>query len=116
MSQFSQRVSSNIVVVSVLVLWFLLVLTASLLGVFQGLPSQPPLALGIAVVLPVLLFVLAWITSARVQRFVESLDIRAITLPQAGRIFGVVFLTLYVFGVLYQILMITRHCHAERSE
>ncbi len=101
MSQLSQRVSSNIVVVSVLVLWFLLVLIASLLGVFKGNPSQPPLLLGIAVVLPVLLFVLVWITSARFQRFVESLDIRAaLTLPQTSRIIGVVFLTSYAYGVL----------------
>src|SRR5712692_5212232 len=101
MSQVSQRVSSNIVVVSVLALWFLLVLTASLLGVFIGLPSRPPLTLGIAVVLPVLLFVLVWITSARFQRFVESLDIRAaLTLPQTSRIIGVVFLTSYAYGVL----------------
>ena len=101
MSQFSQRVSSGIVVVSVLALWFLLVLTASLLGVFIGLPSQPPLTLGIAVVLPALLFVLVWITSARFQRFVESLDIGAVlTLPQTSRIIGVVFLTSYAYGVL----------------
>jgi len=53
------------------------------------------------VVLPVLLFVLVWITSARFQRFVESLDIRAaLTLPQTSRIIGVVFLTSYAYGVL----------------
>ena len=100
MSQFSQRVSSSIVVVSLLALWFLLVLMASLLGVFKGNPSQPPLLLGVAVILPVLLFVLVWITSARFQRFVESPDIRAITLPQTSRIIGVVFLTSYAYGVL----------------
>jgi len=100
MSQFSQRVSSSIVVVSVLALWFLLVLTASLLGVFKGNPSQPPLTLGAAVVLPVLVFVLVWITSARVQRFTLSLSIRATTFAQIGRIFGGVFLILYAQGVL----------------
>jgi hypothetical protein len=52
------------------------------------------------VVLPVLLFVLVWITSARVQRFTLSLSIRATTFAQIGRIFGGVFLILYAQGVL----------------
>ena len=59
------------------------------------------MTLGAAVVLPVLLFVLVWITSARFQRFVECLDMRAaLTLPQTSRIIGVVFLTSYAYGVL----------------
>ncbi len=104
MSQFSGRGPTRALTVSVLVLWFFLALIGSLLGVFKGHPSQPPLLLGIAVVLPVLVFVVAWSGSTSIQRLVLSLDMRTITRLQSGRVFGVVFLTLYALGLLPGIL------------
>jgi len=100
MSQASGRATSNTFVVFMLVLWFLLVAGGSVLGVFQGNPSRPPLTLGTAVILPVIVFVSAWSGSARFQRFILSLDIRATAFAQIGRIFGGVFLILYAQGVL----------------
>lgn len=100
MSQFAQRRPTNTLTVSVLVLWFLLVLVGSLLGVFKGNASQPPVLLGLAVALPVLVFVLAWVGSASMQRLVLSANLRTITLLQSGRVIGVVFLTLYALGLL----------------
>jgi hypothetical protein len=54
--------------------------------------------LGLAVVLPVLVFVVAWYSSTTVQRLVLSVNLRTITRLQSGRVLGVVFLTLYVLG------------------
>ena len=100
MSQLVGRRPTNTLTVSVLVLWFLLVLVGSLLGVFKGNASQPPVLLGLAVALPVLVFVLAWGGSASMQRLVLSANLRTITLLQSGRVIGVVFLTLYALGLL----------------
>lgn len=100
MSQASGRATSNTFVVFILILWFLLVAGGSVFRVFQGTPSQPPLTLGTAVILPVLVFVSAWSGSARFQRFILSLDIRTTAFAQIGRIFGGVFLILYAQGVL----------------
>ncbi len=100
MSQSSSRRPTRALTVSVLVLWFLLILLGSLLGVFKGNPSQPPMLLGLAVVLPVLVFVVAWYGSTSMQRLVVSVNLRTITRLQSGRVFGVVFLTLYVLGAL----------------
>ena len=100
MSQASERATSNTFVVFILILWFLLVAGGSALGVFQGHPSRPPLILGTAVILPVLVFVSAWSGSARFRRFILSMAIRATAFAQIGRILGGVFLILYAQGVL----------------
>jgi hypothetical protein len=100
MSQLFRRGLSRTFVASVLVLWFLLVFVGSLLGVFVGNPSQPPLALGAAVILPVIVFLGGWFGSARVQLFIASLDIRAVVFAQIGRMLGGVFLIFYALGGL----------------
>ncbi len=100
MSQLFRPVISRTFVVSVLVLWFLLVFVGSLLGVFIGDASQPPLALGAGVILPVIVFLGGWFGSGRVQRFIDSLDIRAVAFAQVGRILGGVFLIVYALGGL----------------
>ena len=100
MSQAFGRATSKTFVVFILILWFLLVTGGSVLGVFQGNPSRPPLILGTAVILPVIVFVSAWAGSARFRRFILSLDIRATAFTQMGRILGGVVLILYAQGVL----------------
>ena len=84
----------------VLALWFVLVLIGAGLGVFQGAPSQPPLALGLGVLLPVILFLSLWWGSGRVQRFVASLNLQTVVLNQVVRILGGVFLVEYFLGAL----------------
>ena len=85
--------------VAVPVLWFLLAVAGSLLGVFDSEP-RPPLPLGLAAVLPVALFAVSYLTSVRFQDFVLFLDLRLLTLAQTWRVGGIVFLILYQRGAL----------------
>jgi hypothetical protein len=85
--------------VAVLVVWFLLALGGSLLGVFDSGP-RPPLPLGLAAVVPVVLFVSGYLASAPFRRFVSSLDLRALTAAQTWRVGGIVFVVLYWQGAL----------------
>ena len=83
----------------VLVAWFLFALGGSLLGVFDSGP-RPPLLLGLAAVVPVVAFMAGYLTSARFQEFVLSLDLRALALAQTVRVVGIVFVILYFLGAL----------------
>ena len=85
--------------VAVLVVWFLLAVAGSLLGVFDNEP-RPPLPLGLAAVIPVALFAVCYLTSVRFQELVWSLDLRLLTLAQTWRVGGIVFLVLYQQGAL----------------
>jgi hypothetical protein len=83
----------------VLVVWFLFALGGSLLGFFDG-GSRPPLALGLAAVVPVIAFAAFYLASARFREFVLSLNLRALTLAQTMRVIGIVFVILYFLGAL----------------
>jgi hypothetical protein len=85
--------------VAVVVVWFLLALAGSLLGVFDSEP-RPPIALGLAAVVPVAVFGLFYLTSVRFWDFVLSSDVRILTLAQTWRVGGIVFLILYQQGAL----------------
>ena len=84
---------------AILVVWFLLAVAGSLLGVFDSEP-RPPLPLGLAAVIPVALFAVCYLTSARFQELVWSLDLQLLTLAQTWRVGGIVFLVLYQHGAL----------------
>src|SRR5258706_6363394 len=100
MSQTSPRTISKTFIGPILILWFLLVLICSQLGVFKGDPSRLPLTMGIGVLLPVILFLGGWYGSGRVQRFIASLNLQTITFIQIGRIFGGAFLLEYLLGAI----------------
>jgi hypothetical protein len=85
--------------VSALVVWFLLALGGSLLGVFDSEP-RPPIPLGLAAVGPVAVFVFCYLASVRFRQFVLSLDLRMLTVTQTLRIIGIVFVILYQQGAL----------------
>src|SRR5262245_10147189 len=85
--------------VAVLIVWFLLALGGSLFGVFDSEP-RPPIPLGLATVLPVVLFISCYLTSARFREFVSSLDLRLLTAVQTWRVAGIVFVILYLQGAL----------------
>lgn len=80
--------------------WFVFSLTASAFYVFRNGPNDPPLALGLAAVLPIVLFALWYGTSPDFRRFTLSLDTRALTLVQSWRIVGYAFLILAAYGIL----------------
>ena len=84
---------------AILVVWFLLAVAGSLLGVFDSEP-RPPLPLGLAAVIPVALFAFCYLTSVRFRELVLSLDLRILTVAQTWRVGGIVFLILYQHGAL----------------
>jgi hypothetical protein len=85
--------------VVVLVVWFLLALGGSLIGVFDSEP-RPPVPLGLAAVIPVAVFAFAYLTSVRFREFIMCLDLRILTVAQTWRVGGIVFVILYLQGAL----------------
>jgi hypothetical protein len=92
-------ISVRILTVAVLAVWFLVAVAGSLLGVFDSEPN-PPVHLGLAAVIPVVLFAFCYLTSVGFQELVWSLDLRLLTLAQTWRVGGIVFLILYLRGAL----------------
>src|SRR5262249_21682272 len=56
--------------------------------------------LGLSAVVPIALFAIWYRGSARFREFVSSLNLRALTLAQTWRVFGIRFVILYFFGAL----------------
>ncbi len=84
---------------AVLPLWFLLALGGSLIGVFDS-QHRPPIPLGAAAILPVVVFAIWYLRSAEFRQFVLAADLHILTLAQTWRVGGVVFLILHRQGVL----------------
>ncbi len=80
--------------------WFIFSLIASALHVFRTDPGRPPLPFGLAVLCPLLVFFLWFATSERFREFALALNPRILTIVQAWRVGGFVFLVLYTYGVL----------------
>jgi|ERR1700686_690249 hypothetical protein len=80
--------------------WFIFALSASALHLFRTDPSRPPLALLLAVLIPILFFVSWYRTSKSFRDFVLSLSPQILTMVQSWRILGYVFLVLYSYGIL----------------
>jgi hypothetical protein len=79
----------------VLLVWFFLVLGASVSGWFDPPRGHPPVFLGLAVGVPVLLGFLLFFASRAVRRFVRSINPVTITALQSYRVIGVAVLVLY---------------------
>ena len=80
--------------------WFVFVLWGSARNLFVADPNLPPLALGLAVVIPVAIF-LSWFgASVGFRQFVMSLNPRILTFVHEWRIAGLTFLALYSLGIL----------------
>jgi len=88
------------VTTSLIVAWFIAVLAASTLDVFKTDPSHPPIALGLAVLIPIATFTLWFRASAPFRRFALALNPRTLTTVQSWRTGGFVFLVLYTYGIL----------------
>jgi hypothetical protein len=80
--------------------WFLFSLGASALHLFATAPDQPPIPLGLAVLIPIAIFVIWSATSQPFRQFLLSLNPRTLTFVQSWRIAGFVFLVLYAYGIL----------------
>jgi hypothetical protein len=80
--------------------WFLFSLTASALHLFNTSPGQPPLPVGLAVLIPLGIFVVWSAASQPFRQFLLSLDPRTLTIVQSWRIAGFAFLVLYAYSIL----------------
>jgi len=81
-------------------LWFVFALSASALHLFKSGPDRPPLALGLAVLTPIVVFLIWFSASAGFRQFALFLNPRTLTFVQSWRIVGYTFLVLYAAGLL----------------
>jgi hypothetical protein len=80
--------------------WLVFSLSSSALHLYRNAPNTPPTAFGIAVVTPILLFLVWFASSPGFRQFVLSLSPRTLTLVQSTRIAGFVFLVLGTYKIL----------------
>jgi hypothetical protein len=80
--------------------WLVFSLSSSALHLYRNAPNTPPTAFGIAVVTPILLFLVWFASSPGFRQFVLSLSPRTLTLVQSMRIAGFVFLVLGTYKIL----------------
>jgi hypothetical protein len=80
--------------------WLALVVLLGAASAFPTGPGQPAFPILLAVVVPVLLFVLGYAASQEVRAFTQQVDLPLITALQAWRFAGFGFVALYAYGVL----------------
>lgn len=80
--------------------WFTFSLLASARHWFTADPNRPPLAILLAVLTPIGLFLLWYAISKPFRDFTLSLDPRTLTMVQSWRIAGFAFLVLYTYSIL----------------
>ena len=80
--------------------WLVFTLSASALQVFVNAPNTPPIAFGLAVLTPIVVFLVWYASSPGFRQFVLSLSPRTLTLVQSIRIAGIVFLALETYKIL----------------
>jgi hypothetical protein len=80
--------------------WFVFVVSTSSLNLFKTDPGLPPIAIGLAALGPVVVFLLWFAPSRGFREFALSLSPRTLTFVQSWRIVGFTFLVLYASGIL----------------
>lgn len=88
------------ITISLIAAWFIVILIASILHVFSTDPGRPPLALGLAVLIPIAAFSLWFARSEQFRQFALALNPGTLTFVQSWRIAGLVFVVLYTFNIL----------------
>lgn len=81
-------------------LWFLFSLAAGARHLYQNAPNQPPLVFGLAVLTPILLFLVWFAGSRKFREFTLSLNPRILTMVQGWRFAGIAFVALAAYGIL----------------
>ena len=84
----------------VLVLWAAISTTLGGGGTFETVPGQLPIALLLSLVLPIVVFAIAYARSDGLRRYVLGLDLRWLTAIQGWRVIGGMFLVLMSFNLL----------------
>lgn len=86
-------------VVMAWLLWFFTALACSVAGVFES-RNGPPIMLGTAAVLPVVVFVAGCLRWPAFRELVLQANLRVLTLAQTWRLAAVIFLILYIARML----------------
>jgi hypothetical protein len=87
-------------VTGLIILWFLLALSASALHLFQNASNRVGIAVAIAAATPLVIFSLCFAASENFRQFTLSLDPRILTSAQAWRFIGFTFVLLEARGLL----------------
>lgn len=80
--------------------WCVFSLGSSALHLYTTPPNAPPIAFGLAVVTPIVLFLVWFASSPAFRQFLLSLSPRTLTLVHTLRIAGFVFLVLATYKIL----------------
>jgi len=89
------RTNSSIApAIIVLAVWAVVMAALGSRGTFETTPDQRPLALLLAVALPIIIFGIAYLLSDGLRRYALGLDLRLLTAIQGWRIIGGMFLVL----------------------
>ena len=80
--------------------WLVFALSSSALHLYRNAPNTPPIAFGIAVITPIVLFLIWFASSPGFRQFVLSLNPRTVTLVHTLRTAGIVFLALATYRIL----------------
>ncbi len=84
----------------ILAAWFVFAVSAASLNLFKTEPGLPPIAVGLASLVPVVIFLIWFAISRGFREFAFSLSPRTLTFVQSWRIVGFTFLVLYASGIL----------------
>jgi hypothetical protein len=88
------------VAVGIIAVWFAFALIASAHQLFRPGENAPPIVLGLAATIPIVVFLVWYYSAAEFREFALSLDARVLTILQSWRTAGFVFVVLYVYGML----------------
>ena len=84
----------------VLAVWLAAVFLLGAVGVFPRPPGTPPVPILLGVTVPLIVFLVAYWSSARFRAFVLALNLPLAAAIQAWRAAGLGFLALYAYGML----------------
>lgn len=80
--------------------WFIFSLLASATHLFRTNPDRPPIAIGLAVLIPIGIFAVWAGSSKNFRQFLLSLNVRTLVFVDTWRIAGYTFLVLYTYAIL----------------
>jgi hypothetical protein len=99
-NQETSMKTAKVLTIGGVALWFTFALVMSLGGRFQAGAANPPLPLGLTFLVPIIVFVMAYLSSASLRAFANGLDLRLVTGAHIWRLIGFDFLYRYLRGQL----------------
>ncbi len=84
----------------IVAVWFASAFSASASHLFPSAPGRPPIALAVAALLPIALFLVWFAGSDGFRQFVLGLNPKTLTLVHSWRLAGFTFLVLYTYHIL----------------